>query len=106
MAGPAAETELSFICNQAAENTMTIAPTKSKRDYERMLKRIEVLMNAKSRTKAGDELAAIDCPAEYGESVGTILVANLPIVESIHLVSSQLPNCCPILVLDKDMALF
>ncbi len=35
---------------------MTIAPIKSKRDYERMLLRIDALMDARSETKAGDEL--------------------------------------------------
>lgn len=35
---------------------MMIAPIKSKRDYDRALRRMAELMDAKPRTKAGDEL--------------------------------------------------
>ncbi|RPH80078.1 MAG: transcriptional regulator, partial [Nitrospiraceae bacterium] len=35
---------------------MNIAPIKSTRDYDRTLRRIEQLMDAKPGTKSGDEL--------------------------------------------------
>lgn len=47
---------------------MTIAPIKSKRDYEHTLKRIEVLMDAKSGTKAGDELDVLTALVEAYEA--------------------------------------
>jgi HTH-type transcriptional regulator/antitoxin HigA len=36
--------------------TMEIKPIKSERDYRRLLKEIETLMDARSRTAAGDRL--------------------------------------------------
>ena len=47
---------------------MTIAPIKSKGDYERMLKRIEALMDAKSGTKVGDELDVLTTLVEAYEA--------------------------------------
>jgi len=47
---------------------MTITPIKSKGDYERTLKRIEVLMDAKSGTKAGDELDVLTTLIEAYEA--------------------------------------
>lgn len=47
---------------------MIIAPIKSKRDYERMLHRIEALMDAKPGTKAGDELDVLTILIEAYEA--------------------------------------
>lgn len=47
---------------------MTVAPIKSKGDYERTLKRIEVLMDAKPGTKAGDELDVLTTLVEAYEA--------------------------------------
>jgi HTH-type transcriptional regulator/antitoxin HigA len=47
---------------------MSIKPIKSKRDYERMLKRIEVLMDAKFGTKVGDELDVLTTLVEAYEA--------------------------------------
>lgn len=47
---------------------MTITPIKSKRDYERALRRIEELMDAKPRTKAGDELDVLTTLVEAYEA--------------------------------------
>jgi HTH-type transcriptional regulator/antitoxin HigA len=47
---------------------MTIAPIKSTRDYERALRRIEDLMDAKPRTKAGDELDVLTTLVEAYEA--------------------------------------
>jgi len=47
---------------------MTIAPIKSKRDYERALRRIEHLMDAKSGTKTGDELDVLATLVEAYEA--------------------------------------
>lgn len=47
---------------------MTIAPIKSKRDYERRLKRIEALMDAKSGTNVGDELDVLTTLVEAYET--------------------------------------
>lgn len=47
---------------------MTIRPIKSKRDYERVLGRIEVLMDARPRTKAGDELDVLTTLVEAYEA--------------------------------------
>ena len=46
---------------------MTIAPIKSERDYERTLHRIEVLLDAKPGTKAGDELDVLTTLVEAYE---------------------------------------
>jgi HTH-type transcriptional regulator / antitoxin HigA len=42
---------------------MTIAPIKTSRDYDRALGRIELLMEAKPGTKAGDELDVLTTPS-------------------------------------------
>lgn len=47
---------------------MTIAPVKSKKDYERALRRIEQLMDAKSGSKAGDELDVLTTLVEAYEA--------------------------------------
>ena len=47
---------------------MTIAPIKTARDYERTLGRIEQLMDAKPRTKAGDELDVLTTLVEAYEA--------------------------------------
>ncbi len=47
---------------------MTITPIRSKRDYERALSRIEELMDAKPRTKAGDELDVLTTLVEAYEA--------------------------------------
>lgn len=47
---------------------MTIAPIKSERDYERTLHRIEVLLDAKAGTKAGDELDVLTTLVEAYEA--------------------------------------
>jgi HTH-type transcriptional regulator/antitoxin HigA len=47
---------------------MTIAPIKTARDYDRVLQRIEQLMDAKSGTKAGDELDVLTTLVEAYEA--------------------------------------
>jgi HTH-type transcriptional regulator/antitoxin HigA len=47
---------------------MTIAPIKSKRDYERALLRVEQLMDARPKTKAGDELDVLTTLVEAYEA--------------------------------------
>jgi HTH-type transcriptional regulator/antitoxin HigA len=47
---------------------MTIAPIKTKRDYERTLHRIEQLMDAKPGTKNGDELDVLTTLVEAYEA--------------------------------------
>lgn len=47
---------------------MNIAPIKTTRDYERTLHRIEHLMEAKSGTKAGDELDVLTTLVEAYEA--------------------------------------
>ncbi len=47
---------------------MTITPIRSKRDYERALRRIEELMDAKPKTKAGDELDVLTTLVEAYEA--------------------------------------
>ncbi|MBX3318489.1 MAG: helix-turn-helix domain-containing protein [Nitrospira sp.] len=47
---------------------MTIAPIKTARDYDRTLSRIEQLMEAKSGTKAGDELDVLTTLVEAYEA--------------------------------------
>ncbi|MDR4468597.1 MAG: hypothetical protein MRJ68_09905 [Nitrospira sp.] len=47
---------------------MTIAPIKTTRDYDRTLARIEQLMDAKSGTKAGDELDVLTTLVEAYEA--------------------------------------
>ncbi len=46
---------------------MTIAPVKTKKDYEVALRRIEQLMDAKPRTKNGDELDVLTTLVEVYE---------------------------------------
>lgn len=47
---------------------MTIAPIKTARDYERTLRRIEALMDAKPDSKAGDELDVLTTLVEAYEA--------------------------------------
>lgn len=47
---------------------MTITPIKTTRDYERALRRIEQLMDAKPGTKAGDELDVLTTLVEAYEA--------------------------------------
>jgi HTH-type transcriptional regulator / antitoxin HigA len=47
---------------------MTIVPIKTKRDYERTLRRIEQLMDAKRGTKNGDELDILTTLVEAYEA--------------------------------------
>jgi len=47
---------------------MTIAPIKTKREYERTLRRIEQLMDAKPGTKNGDELDVLTTLVEAYEA--------------------------------------
>ena len=47
---------------------MTIAPIKTVRDYDRALRRIEQLMDAKPGTKAGDELDVLTTLVEAYEA--------------------------------------
>jgi HTH-type transcriptional regulator/antitoxin HigA len=47
---------------------MNISPIKSKRDYDRVLSRIEHLMDAKPGTKAGDELDVLTTLVEAYEA--------------------------------------
>lgn len=47
---------------------MTIAPIKSKRDYDRALRRVDALMDAKPGTKAGDELDVLTTLVEAYEA--------------------------------------
>jgi HTH-type transcriptional regulator/antitoxin HigA len=47
---------------------MAIAPIKTVRDYDRALRRIEQLMDAKSGTKAGDELDVLTTLVEAYEA--------------------------------------
>lgn len=47
---------------------MNILPIKSERDYERTLRRIEKLMDAKPGTKAGDELDVLTMLVEAYEA--------------------------------------
>ena len=47
---------------------MTIAPIKTARDYDRVLRRIEQLMDAKPGAKAGDELDVLTMLVEVYES--------------------------------------
>jgi HTH-type transcriptional regulator/antitoxin HigA len=47
---------------------MIITPIRSKQDYERALRRIEALMDAKPRTKAGDELDVLTTLVEAYEA--------------------------------------
>jgi HTH-type transcriptional regulator / antitoxin HigA len=48
--------------------TMTISPIKTKRDYDRTLRRIEQLMDAKPGTKSGDELDVLTTLVEAYEA--------------------------------------
>ena len=57
---------------------MTIAPIKSERDYERTLHRIEVLMDAKPGTKAGDELDVLTTLVEAYEAKHYAVTRPIP----------------------------
>lgn len=47
---------------------MTIAPVKTKKDYEAALRRIELLMDARPHTKKGDELDVLTTLVEVYEA--------------------------------------
>ena len=68
---------------------MTIAPIKSKRDYERTLQRIEALMEAKSGTKAGDQLDVLTTLVEAYEAKHYAICPPDPI-EAIRFRMDQL----------------
>lgn len=68
---------------------MTITPIKSKRDYERALRRIEELMDAKPRTKAGDELDVLTTLVEAYEAKHNAVCPPDPI-EAIKFRMDQL----------------
>lgn len=68
---------------------MTIAPIKTKRDYERTLRRIEQLMDAKPGTKNGDELDVLTTLVEAYEAKHHAIYPPDPI-EAIKLRMDQL----------------
>ena len=68
---------------------MTIAPIKSKRDYERTLRRVEDLMDAKPGTKAGDELDVLTTLVEAYEAKHYAICPPDP-VEAIKFRMDQL----------------
>jgi HTH-type transcriptional regulator/antitoxin HigA len=68
---------------------MTIVPIKSKRDYERALRRIEQLMDAKANTKAGDELDVLTTLVEVYEAKHYAICPPDPI-EAIRFRMDQL----------------
>ena len=72
-----------------SEGAMTIKPVKSKHDYERMLQRIEALMDAKSATKAGDELDVLATLVEAYEAKRYTICPPDP-VEAIKFRMDQL----------------
>jgi HTH-type transcriptional regulator/antitoxin HigA len=63
-----------------SEERMTITPIRSKRDYERALRRIEELMDANPRTKAGDELDVLTTLVEAYEAKHYAVCPPDPIV--------------------------
>ena len=68
---------------------MTISPIKTKRDYERTLRRIEQLMDAKLDTKAGDELDVLTTLVESYEAKHHAICPPDP-VEAIKFRMDQL----------------
>ncbi|WP_413934670.1 helix-turn-helix domain-containing protein [Nitrospira sp. BLG_1] len=68
---------------------MTIAPIKTARDYDRVLRRIERLMDAKPGTKAGDELDVLTTLVEVYEAKHHAIYAPDPI-EAIKFRIDQL----------------
>jgi HTH-type transcriptional regulator / antitoxin HigA len=68
---------------------MTIAPIKTARDYDRTLGRIEQLLDAKSGTKAGDELDVLTTLVEAYEAKHHIIYPPDPI-EAIKFRMDQL----------------
>lgn len=68
---------------------MTIAPIRSKQDCERALRRIEQLMDAKPRTKAGDELDVLTTLVEAYEAKHDAICPPDP-VEAIRFRMDQL----------------
>ena len=68
---------------------MTIAPIKTTRDYDRVLARIEQLMDAKPGTKAGDELEVLTTLVEAYEAKHHAIYAPDPI-EAIKFRMDQL----------------
>lgn len=68
---------------------MTIAPIKSKRDYERTLRRVDELMDAKPGTKAGDELDVLTTLVEAYEAKHYAICPPDP-VEAIKFRMDQL----------------
>jgi HTH-type transcriptional regulator/antitoxin HigA len=71
------------------ENTMKIAPIKMKRDYDRALRRIEQLMDAKPGTKNGDELDVLTTLVEAYEAKHHVIYPPNP-VEAIKFRMDQL----------------
>lgn len=68
---------------------MTIAPIKTTRDYDRALRRIEELMDAKPRTKNGDELDVLTTLVEVYEAKHQAICPPDPI-EAIKFRMDQL----------------
>jgi HTH-type transcriptional regulator / antitoxin HigA len=68
---------------------MTITPIKTKRDYERTLRRIEQLMDAKPGTKNGDELDVLTTLVEAYEAKHYAICPPDPI-EAIRFRMDQL----------------
>jgi HTH-type transcriptional regulator/antitoxin HigA len=68
---------------------MTIAPIKSKRDYERALRRVGNLMDAKPGTRAGDELDVLTTLVEAYEAKHYAICPPDP-VEAIKFRMDQL----------------
>lgn len=68
---------------------MTIAPIKSKRDYERALRRVGDLMDAKPGTKPGDELDVLTTLVETYEAKHYTICPPDP-VEAIKFRMDQL----------------
>ena len=68
---------------------MTVAPIKTPRDYERALRRIEQLMDAKPGTKAGDELDLLTTLVESYEAKHHAIYSPDPI-DAIKFLMDQL----------------
>lgn len=68
---------------------MTIAPIKTKRDYDRTLRRIEQLMDAKPGTKSGNELDVLTTLVEAYEAKHYVICPPDPI-EAIKFRMDQL----------------
>jgi HTH-type transcriptional regulator/antitoxin HigA len=68
---------------------MAIAPIKTSRDYDRTLRRIEQLMDAKPGTKNGDELDVLTTLVEAYEAKHYVVYPPNP-VEAIKFRMDQL----------------